>query len=78
MSKETTNIKTMLSATERKKAKEIFNSNVRKKWGNEAIVDSKNIPIVDTIGFGSYKLDAASSIGGLVRGRLTQIYGELI
>lgn len=47
-----------------------------KNGGNEAIVDVANKPKVDVISFGSYKLDYASGIGGIVCGRLTQLYGE--
>lgn len=68
--------KEILSIADRKKQFEIFKTNIKKQFGNEAIVDVNNIPDVDVISFGSYKLDAASGIGGLVRGRLTQIYGE--
>lgn len=44
--------------------------------GNEAIVDVANRPKVNVISFGSYKLDYTSGVGGLVCGRLTQLYGE--
>lgn len=65
-----------LSIQDRKKAFEIFKTNIKKQFGNESIVDINNLPPVDVIPFGSYKLDHTSCIGGLVRGRLTQIYGD--
>lgn len=47
-----------------------------KNGGNEAIIDVANKPKVNVISFGSYKLDYTSGVGGLVCGRLTQLYGE--
>lgn len=44
--------------------------------GNDIIIDNANIPEYDVISFGSYKVDAASNIGGIVRSRITQVYGE--
>lgn len=34
------------------------------------------MPDYDVISYGSYKVDSASNIGGVVRGKITQIYGE--
>lgn len=44
--------------------------------GNEIIIDTANIPDIDVISFGSYKMDAASRIGGIPRGRIIQLIGE--
>lgn len=38
-----------------------------KNGGNEIIIDAANIPELDVISFGSYKMDAASNIGGIPR-----------
>lgn len=44
--------------------------------GNEIIIDTASIPDVDVISFGSYKMDAASNIGGIPRGRISQLIGD--
>lgn len=62
-----------LTAADRKKGLEIIKTAARKKWGNEIIIDAANMPEYDVISFGSYKLDATSGIGGIVRRTLNAV-----
>lgn len=53
-----------------------LNLQLGRNGGKESIIDMANRPKYDVISFGSYKLDYTSGIGGIVCGRLTQVYGE--
>lgn len=68
--------KNSLSVQDRKKALEGLKATARKKWGNDIIIDSSVIPKYDVISFGSYKLDYKARVGGIVRGRITQLIGD--
>lgn len=65
-----------VNTSDRAKALELLKASARKQWGNDIIIDQSNLPDYDVISYGSYKVDSASNIGGAVRGKITQIYGE--
>jgi recombination protein RecA len=60
-----------------KKGIEALLSGLRKKFGDESltIFDSTKIEKVDVISTGSYAVDRALMVGGLPRGRITEIFG---
>ena len=63
-----------LSTTELNKVSSGFRKMLQKKFP-EIIVDPNNLPKLDVISTGSYKLDALLRIGGLTRGRILEVYG---
>ena len=63
-----------LSTTELNKVSSGFRKMLQKKFP-EIIVDPNNLPKLDVISTGSYKLDALLRIGGLPRGRIVEVYG---
>lgn len=70
---------TVVSAatTDREKAIELALSQIERRFGKGAIMklgDSTNIQ-VDVIPTGSVALDVALGVGGIPRGRVTEIYG---
>lgn len=52
-----------------------FVSSIRKEHGAGAIVSSKDRPPCEVISTGSLNIDIATGIGGIPRGRITEIYG---
>ena len=61
----------------RAKALEATLTDITKKYGDGAILrlgDARNM-VVDTISTGSLTVDIATGVGGLPRGRITEIYG---
>lgn len=63
-----------LTSTEMNKAATSFRKMLQKKYP-ESVVDPNNLPNLDVISTGSYKLDALLRIGGLPRGRIVEVYG---
>lgn len=63
------------SASERKKILSAVKQKIVKKYGNELIVDSKNIPKIDSISTGSLKLDFIIGCNGWPRGRISELRG---
>ncbi len=64
--------------TERDKALEAALAQIQKQHGKGAIMklgDSDGLPGISAISTGSISLDMASGIGGVPRGRITEIYG---
>ena len=51
--------------------------NIRKKWGLGAILrlGDEEVLFVSVIPTGSFALDLALGVGGLPRGRVTEVYG---
>ena len=64
--------------TEKKKALNLAISQIEKQLGKGSIMrmgaDSPRVKI-DAISTGAINLDAATGIGGVPRGRITEIYG---
>lgn len=65
-----------LTLAERKRALTALVTKINKKAGDQIIVDSANIPVIDAISTGSPKVDALLGINGVAKGRLTELYGE--
>ena len=63
-----------LTLAERKRALTALVTKTNKKAGDQIIVDSANIPVIDAISTGSPKVDALLGINGVARGRLTELY----
>lgn len=65
--------------TEREKALELAIGQIEKRFGKGAIMklgESAGIPRVQSISSGSLALDLALGIGGIPRGRVTEIFGQ--
>jgi recombination protein RecA len=64
--------------TEREKALELAISQIEKRFGKGSIMklgDSAGIPPIEVIPSGSLALDLALGVGGIPRGRFTEIFG---
>ena len=65
--------------TEREKALELAISQIEKRFGKGSIMklgDSAGIPPIEVIPSGSLALDLALGVGGIPRGRFTEIFGS--
>jgi len=61
---------------ETKKNIESFLKSARKEFGDESVITAKDKkPNVDVISTGSVKIDIATGIGGIPRGRITEVFG---
>lgn len=65
-----------LSKADRSRVLSSLINNINKKHPG-IILDPDNLPNLDTIGTGSYKLDALLGIGGIARGRMTELYRSI-
>jgi recombination protein RecA len=61
---------------ESQKRIEDFLKSARKEFGNESVITAKDKKAkVDVISTGSVKIDIATGIGGIPRGRITEVFG---
>ncbi len=61
---------------ETKKSIESFLKSARKEFGDESVITAKDKKSnVDVISTGSVKIDIATGIGGIPRGRITEVFG---
>lgn len=63
---------------DKSKALALVKSIILKSQGKDAImhIDPENVPITGSISTGSINLDKALGIGGIPKGRITEIYGD--
>jgi recombination protein RecA len=64
--------------TEREEALELAIGQIEKRFGKGSIMklgDSAGIPPIEVISSGSLALDLALGVGGIPRGRFTEIFG---
>ena len=64
--------------TEKEKALEVAMSQIEKRYGKGSVMklgEAANIPPIEAISSGSLALDVALGVGGIPRGRITEIFG---